>query len=57
MTTLESPVEICVEIPQLLIDAIDRALERHPEWGQDDLINSAVAVFLAMDEAAHVQPA
>lgn len=53
MTTLECPVEICVEIPQRLIDAIDRALERHPEWGQDDLINSAVAVFLAMDEAAH----
>ena len=53
MTVLESPIEVCVEIPQALIDAIDRALVRHPEWGQDDLVNSALAVFLAMDEAAH----
>jgi hypothetical protein len=53
MTVLESPVEVCIEIPQRLIDAIGRALERHPEWGQDDVINAAIAVFLAMDEAAH----
>ena len=54
ITTVENPpVEVCIEIPQRLIDAIDRALERHPEWGQDDLINSALAVFLAMDEAGN----
>ena len=53
MTVLESPIEVCVEIPQTLIDAIDRALERHSQLSQDDLINLALAVFLEKDEAAN----
>lgn len=48
---IQAPIMITIEMPDSLHKQIQQCLESRQLWAQDDLVNKAIALFLAQEEA------